>query len=96
MFATVRFFKKPSTDVKRLHIPRKEIFKTWNRIKSSFNEGYFNYRQLKAIGSITSTDITATANTSRYGYNSLRVLCGPSWNSLPKGIKSIDWFSLSP
>ena len=90
MFATVRIFNKPSMDVKRLHTPQKEILKTWNRINSRFNEGYFNYRQFKAIGSITST-----AKTTRYGYNSLRVLCGPSWNSSPKDIISIDWFSLS-
>ena len=48
MFATVRIFNKPSMDVKRLHTPQKEILKTWNRINSRFNEGYFNYRQFKA------------------------------------------------
>ena len=90
-FQLLDISKKPSMEVKRLRIVIVEIFKRLHDLNPIFMKDIFHYCQNKSQKKHNLHNHNVhSRNTSRYGYNSLRVLGAHIWNRLPENIKCTD------
>ena len=87
-FQLLDISKKPFMEVKRLQMLMAGIFKTLHDSNPVLIKDIFYYCQSKSHKKHNLH--VHSHNTSRYGNNSLRVLGGHIWNSLPENMKCTD------